>query len=79
MRNYILDPKASFFSSLLFLLLHLPIVFFVLKFSGLTLVIYLFSVFVLSLVNCFLFRLRGSLLAPLLVHAFWNMTIALYL
>lgn len=79
LRHYVSDVQAVFLSSVLFILLHLPIVIFVLHLSGIALVVYIVSVFVLSVVNCVLLRFSGSLLAPILVHAFWNMTIGLYL
>jgi membrane protease YdiL (CAAX protease family) len=79
LRHYLPETGAIVLSSLLFVLLHVPIVLFVLKLSGLTLGIYLFSVFILSIANCLLLRFTGSLLSPILVHAFWNMTIGLYL
>lgn len=79
MRYYLDDLGAVFLSSLLFLLLHLPIVYFVLQLTGATLGIYLASVFVLSVANCLLLRFTGSLVSPILVHAFWNMTIGLYI
>lgn len=70
---------AATFSSLLFLTLHLPIVFTNLHLTGVTLATFLTSVFLLSMVNCYLYENRGSLVLPILVHIFWNMTIALYL
>ena len=79
LRHYIPDVQAIFLSSILFILLHLPIVIFVLHLSGITLGVYLVSVFVLSVVNCMLLRFSGSLVSPILVHVFWNMTIGLYL
>lgn len=72
--------RAAFISSLLFLLLHVPILFTQLSLTGPSLVVYLVSVFLLGLTNCYLFSLRGnSLVVPILVHLFWNVTIALYL
>lgn len=64
-------------SSLLFLGLHLPIAF--INLSSWTLVVYLFSVFVLGVVNSLLFKIRKTITLPVLVHSFWNMTVALYL
>lgn len=79
LQYHLTDVRAVLLSSLLFLFLHLPIVVFVLHLTGVTLVIYLVSVFVLSVVNCILLQFSGSLVSPILVHAFWNMTIGLYL
>lgn len=79
LRYYLSDMRAVFLSSLLFLLLHLPLVFFILPLSGVALAVYLVSVFVLSIANCILFRFSGSLLTPILLHIFWNATVGLYL
>lgn len=71
--------KAAFVSSFLFLLLHLPILFTRLNLMGLSMVVYLVSVFLLGITNCYLYSYRGSLTVPILVHIFWNATVALYL
>lgn len=70
---------SAFFSSILFLLLHLPIMFTRLHLTGGALLIYPFSILILGITNCYLFTLRKSLTLPVLLHTFWNMTIALYL
>lgn len=69
--------KAAGYSSLLFLMLHLPIA--LRNLSSWTLVVYLFSVFTLGLVNAIIFSVRKTLTLPILIHSFWNMTVALYL
>lgn len=66
-------------SSLLSLSMHFPILFTQLHLSGATLSVFLCSVFLLSMVNCYLYENRGSLVLPILIHMFWNMTVALYL
>lgn len=71
--------KAAFVSSFLFLLLHFAILFTNLSLTGPSLVVYVVSVFLLGLTNSYLFTLRGSLVVPILVHLFWNATVALYL
>lgn len=70
---------SALFSSILFLLLHLPIMFTRLHLTGGALVIYPVSILILGITNCYLFTLRRSLTIPILLHTFWNMTIALYL
>ncbi len=72
-------PYASFISTILFVLLHVPIIVTTLKFQGMTLVLFLATDFVLGMANSVLFYSTGSLVAPILVHLFWNMTVALYL
>ncbi|MBI2611125.1 CPBP family intramembrane metalloprotease [Candidatus Gottesmanbacteria bacterium] len=72
--------KAAFISSVMFLLLHIPILFTQLSLTGPSLIVYLISVFLLGVTNSYLFTLRGnSLVVPILVHLFWNATVALYL
>lgn len=70
---------AALFSSFLFLLLHVPILFTRLHLRGMSLIIYPVSILILSVTNCYLYSLRKSLTLPILIHTFWNMTVALYL
>lgn len=72
-------PYASLVSTLLFVFLHVPILVTSLKLQGMTLVLFFITDLVLGLANSLLFFNTGSLLAPILVHVFWNMTVALYL
>ncbi len=70
---------AALTSSFLFLLLHIPIMFTRLKLTGTSLLIYPVSIIILGVTNCYILRTRGSLTLPILIHTFWNMTVALYL
>jgi len=70
---------AALISTVLFVLLHVPILVTSLKLQGITLVLFFVTDFVLGLANSLLFYNTGSLVAPILVHLFWNMTVALYL
>ena len=79
LRYYVPDPKAVLISSLLFLVIHFPIVFFVLKLSGLGLFIYLSTILILSVANSIIFRVTESIYAPILIHLFWAVTMGLYL
>lgn len=72
-------PYAAILSTVLFVLLHVPILATVHKFQGMTLVLFFLTDFVLGFANSLLFYNTGSLVAPILVHIFWNMTVALYL
>ncbi len=72
-------PYASLLSTVLFVLLHVPILVTSLKLHGTVLVLFFVTDFVLGLANSLLFYNTGSLVAPILVHVFWNMTVALYL
>lgn len=70
---------ASFISTILFVLLHVPILLTTLKYQGMTLILFFLTDFILGMANALLFFNTGSLVAPILVHLFWNMTVALYL
>ena len=72
-------PKASILSTILFVLLHVPILVMSLKLQGMTLVLFFVTDVILGLANSLLFSTTRSLVAPILVHLFWNMTVALYL
>jgi len=72
-------PYAAILSTVLFVLLHVPILVASLKLSGMTLVLFFVTDFILGLANSLLYFNTKSLLAPILVHVFWNMTVALYL
>lgn len=72
-------PYASILSSVMFILLHVPILVTMTKLQGMTLIFFFVTDFVLAIANSLLFYNTGSLVAPILVHIFWNMTVALYL
>lgn len=70
---------AAVTSSFLFLLLHVPIMFTQLHLTGISFAVYPISILLLGITNSYIFSLRGSLVLPILIHTFWNMTVALYL
>jgi len=70
---------AASLSSFLFLLLHIPIMFTRLNLMGISFAVYPFSILLLGITNCYIFSARKSLTLPILLHTFWNMTVALYL
>lgn len=72
-------PWSAILSSLMFMALHIPILVTANKLQGITLVLFFVTDFVLALANSLLYYNTGSLVAPILVHVFWNMTVALYL
>lgn len=72
-------PWAAFLSSLMFIAIHIPILVTTNKLQGMTLVLFVVTDLILALANSLLFYNTGSLVAPILVHLFWNMTVALYL
>ena len=70
---------ASFVSTVMFVILHIPILAFSSKLQGTALLLFFVTDFVLGFANSLLLYNTGSLVAPILVHIFWNMTVALYL
>lgn len=69
---------ASFNASILFLILHIPILFTIPELRGTLLILFLATDFILSLVNSFIFLDRRSLISPILIHAFYNIAILMY-
>jgi membrane protease YdiL (CAAX protease family) len=72
-------PYAAFLGSIFFILLHVPILVTANKLQGMTLIIFFVTDFILAFANSILYAKNKSLVAPILVHVFWNMTVALYL
>lgn len=70
---------AALMSTLMFVVLHVPILAFSSKLTGMVLLLFFVTDFVLGFANALLLYNTGSLIAPILVHVFWNMTVALYL
>jgi membrane protease YdiL (CAAX protease family) len=71
--------RAVLLGVIFFVLLHVPILVTMNKLQGMTLVLFFTTDVILALANSMLFVTTGSLVAPILVHVFWNMTVALYL
>lgn len=70
---------AAVYSTAMFVSLHVPILLTSLKFQGITLVMFFATSVAISLTNAIIFKYSKSLVGPILVHLFWNMTVALYL
>lgn len=70
---------ASLVSTALFVVLHIPILVTALQLRGTMLIFYFATTAVLGMVNCILFTKTKSLVAPILVHLFWNLTVAFLL
>ena len=68
---------SSFFASILFFFIHVPILFSTPGISGDVLLRVMATDLVLSLALSFLFILRGSLIVPILVHAFYALSLYL--
>jgi membrane protease YdiL (CAAX protease family) len=69
---------SAFLGSVLFLILHVPILFGDYKLSGPSIILLLSTNFILSFINSIVFIDRKNLLAPILIHAFYNIAILLY-
>ncbi|OGK56890.1 hypothetical protein A3J15_00635 [Candidatus Roizmanbacteria bacterium RIFCSPLOWO2_02_FULL_38_10] len=70
---------ASFNASILFFILHIPILFSNAKLSGGLLMMFMVTDLILSLANSFIYLQRKSLFLPILIHAFYNLAIILYI
>lgn len=70
---------SSFFASILFFFLHVPFLFANAKITGNLLLVFLATDMILSLTNSFLFLTRRSLILPIMIHMFYNLTIILFI
>lgn len=70
---------SSFFASILFFFLHVPILFTNTRLSGNLLLMFLGMDMILSLVNSFVYLERKNLALPILIHASYNLSIILFL
>lgn len=68
---------STFFSSILFFFLHVPILFADPKINGNMLLMFMMTDLLLSMINGLIFLQRKSLTAPILIHAFYNIIISL--
>ncbi len=66
-------------STVMFVAFHIPILVTSLKFQGPTLILFVATSVVLAVVNSIVFVQTKSLVTPILIHFFWNMTVALFL
>lgn len=71
--------SASFLSSVLFLVLHIPVLLANNQLDGNMILLFFVTDFILSMVNSFLFLDGENLISPILVHAFYNLAIILYI
>lgn len=69
--------SSTFFASVLFFFLHVPILFANAKITGNMLLIFMITDLLLSMVNGLIFLQRRSLLVPIFIHAFYNIVVAL--
>lgn len=69
---------SSFFASILFFFLHVPILFTNGKISGNVLLLFMATDVILSLVNSFIFLDRKSLVLPILIHSMYNVALIFF-
>lgn len=70
---------ASLNGSILFFVLHIPILFTNPKLTGNVLLVFMVTDIILSLAISFIFLTRRSLLLPILIHALYNLALILYI
>lgn len=70
---------SSFFSSVLFFFLHVPILFTNARMTGNTLLLVMATDLVLSLVNSFILIERKSLALPIFIHALYNLSLIFFI
>jgi len=66
-------------STAMFVAFHIPILVTSLKFQGATLILFVATSIVLAVANSIILFQTKSLVTPILIHFFWNMTVALFL
>jgi len=71
--------SASFFASVLFFFIHVPILFSNLKITGNLLLMFMATDIALSLVLSFVFLSRKSLTLPVIIHTLYNLAIILFI
>jgi len=71
--------RSVIMSTLLFVAFHIPILLTSLRFQGTTLILFFMTSIVLGIANSLIYYRTKSLVAPILVHLFWNMTVAVFL
>ena len=69
--------SSTFFASILFFFLHVPILFASSKINGSMLLVFMVTDLLLSMVTGLIMIQRKSLTVPILIHAFYNVVVAL--
>jgi len=70
---------SAIITSLLFLSFHVPILLTTYRYTGMTLILYFLTKLALGIANCFVLSKTKSLIAPILIHVFWNVIVAVLL
>jgi membrane protease YdiL (CAAX protease family) len=71
--------SSSFFASILYFFLHIPMLFTNPKITGGFLIFFMGTDLVLSLITSFIFLGGSGLLLPILIHSFYNIAILLFI
>jgi len=69
--------SSTFFASILFFFLHVPILFASRKINGSMLLVFMLTDLLLSMVTGLIMIQRKSITVPILIHAFYNIVISL--
>src|SRR3989344_613359 len=69
--------SSTFIASILFFILHIPILFTNLKLSGHILILFMITNLILSFANSLIYIGRRSIVLPILIHALFNLTLFL--
>lgn len=71
--------SAAFIASILFFFLHVPILFTNRAISGNLLIVFMVTDLILSLASSFIFLQRKSLIPAILIHAFYNIALLVFI
>ena len=71
--------KAMLISTAMYFMLLVPYIFVISKLNGITLFVFVLTTVMISFVNTMIFNETKTITVPVLVHAFWNMAVVLYL
>ncbi len=71
--------KAMIVSSLMYLLILIPVIFTRLHLTGITLFVFVTTNLVLSVANAMIFSETKTITLPVFIHAFWNLAVMMYL
>lgn len=77
--GYVSEVRAMMVSTAMYFLLLVPAIFLTTKLTGVTLIIFIMTTVIISFANTMIFNETKTLTVPILIHAFWNMAVALYL
>ncbi len=73
------EMKALIVSAAMYFMLLVPAIFTVNRLTGMTLFIFIITNLIMSFANTMIFSETKTITVPVLIHAFWNMAVALYL